>query len=220
MNEPSVFNGPEVTMHKHNRHYGDWEHRDVHNLYGFYQMMATAQGLRQRDQLRPFVLSRAFYAGSQRYVRWEAWQGATAASPGGARYLRVRRWPQVRRHLDGRQQGRLGAPARQHPDAAQREHGGPAVRGRCVAQRRCGVPLAIAPLSRGGRVCSGFRANPMQPTSAASLATRSLSCWPAGTRSAASSRSSVATRTSTRAVASRGSSCVLGARHRAGPIIR
>jgi len=68
MNEPSVFNGPEVTMHKHNRHYGDWEHRDVHNLYGFYQMMATAQGLRQRDQLRPFVLSRAFYAGSQRYV--------------------------------------------------------------------------------------------------------------------------------------------------------
>jgi len=69
MNEPSVFNGPEVTMHKHNRHYGDWEHRDVHNLYGFYQMMATAQGLRQRDQLRPFVLSRAFYAGSQRYVR-------------------------------------------------------------------------------------------------------------------------------------------------------
>ena len=35
MNEPSVFNGPEVTMHKDAMH-GAWEHRDVHNLYGFY----------------------------------------------------------------------------------------------------------------------------------------------------------------------------------------
>jgi alpha 1,3-glucosidase len=35
MNEPSVFNGPEVTMHKDAVH-GPWEHRDVHNLYGFY----------------------------------------------------------------------------------------------------------------------------------------------------------------------------------------
>ena len=41
MNEPSVFNGPEVSMHKHLRHYGDVEHRDVHNLYGFYQVMRT-----------------------------------------------------------------------------------------------------------------------------------------------------------------------------------
>ncbi|ETE61989.1 Neutral alpha-glucosidase AB, partial [Ophiophagus hannah] len=36
MNEPSVFNGPEVTMHKDAVHQGGWEHRDVHNLYGFY----------------------------------------------------------------------------------------------------------------------------------------------------------------------------------------
>lgn len=35
MNEPSVFNGPEVTMHKDALH-GVWEHRDVHNLYGLY----------------------------------------------------------------------------------------------------------------------------------------------------------------------------------------
>lgn len=35
MNEPSVFNGPEITMIKDAKH-GDWEHRDVHNLYGFY----------------------------------------------------------------------------------------------------------------------------------------------------------------------------------------
>ena len=34
MNEPSVFNGPEITMHKDAKHAGDLEHRDVHNLYG------------------------------------------------------------------------------------------------------------------------------------------------------------------------------------------
>lgn len=36
MNEPSVFNGPEVTMYKDALHQGGWEHRDLHNLYGFY----------------------------------------------------------------------------------------------------------------------------------------------------------------------------------------
>ena len=34
MNEPSVFSGPEVTMHKDAVHHGGWEHRAVHNLYG------------------------------------------------------------------------------------------------------------------------------------------------------------------------------------------
>ncbi|TKS72276.1 Neutral alpha-glucosidase AB [Collichthys lucidus] len=70
MNEPSVFNGPEVTMHKDAMH-GAWEHRDVHNLYGFYVQMATAEGLIQRSGgvERPFVLTRAFFAGSQRYDR-------------------------------------------------------------------------------------------------------------------------------------------------------
>ena len=38
MNEPSVFNGPEITMHKDCRHYRGWEHRDVHNIYGMLQV--------------------------------------------------------------------------------------------------------------------------------------------------------------------------------------
>lgn len=38
MNEPSVFSGPEITMHKDARHFDDWEHRDVHNIYGFYHV--------------------------------------------------------------------------------------------------------------------------------------------------------------------------------------
>ncbi|KAM4622088.1 neutral alpha-glucosidase AB isoform 4-T4 [Polymixia lowei] len=78
MNEPSVFNGPEVTMHKDAVH-GAWEHRDVHNLYGFYVQMATAEGLVQRSGgvERPFVLTRAFFAGSQRYGA--VWTGDNAA---------------------------------------------------------------------------------------------------------------------------------------------
>ncbi|KAM4586158.1 neutral alpha-glucosidase AB isoform 5-T5 [Fundulus diaphanus] len=78
MNEPSVFNGPEVTMHKDALH-GAWEHRDVHNLYGLYVHMATAQGLMERSGgvERPFVLTRAFFAGSQRYGA--VWTGDNAA---------------------------------------------------------------------------------------------------------------------------------------------
>lgn len=36
MNEPSVFNGPEITFHKDVKHHGGWENRDLHNLYGMY----------------------------------------------------------------------------------------------------------------------------------------------------------------------------------------
>lgn len=38
MNEPSVFDGPEQTMPRDAVHYGGWEHRELHNLYGFYQV--------------------------------------------------------------------------------------------------------------------------------------------------------------------------------------
>ncbi|GAB5572539.1 neutral alpha-glucosidase C isoform X2 [Prionailurus iriomotensis] len=69
MNEPSVFRGPELTMQKNAIHHGNWEHRELHNLYGFYQQMATAEGLIQRSKgkERPFVLTRSFFAGSQKY---------------------------------------------------------------------------------------------------------------------------------------------------------
>lgn len=36
MNEPSVFNGPEITFHKDVQHMGGFENRDLHNMYGFY----------------------------------------------------------------------------------------------------------------------------------------------------------------------------------------
>lgn len=44
MNEPSVFNGPEVTMHKDAVH-GDWENRDVHNIYGLYVVSVSPVNL-------------------------------------------------------------------------------------------------------------------------------------------------------------------------------
>ncbi|KAL4422944.1 hypothetical protein ABPG75_009141 [Micractinium tetrahymenae] len=85
MNEPSVFNGPEITMHKDNLHAGGAEHRDVHNVYGYFYHMATADGLRKRgfeewgpDGDRPFVLSRAFFAGTQRIGA--IWTGDNEAS--------------------------------------------------------------------------------------------------------------------------------------------
>ncbi|KAM5247381.1 neutral alpha-glucosidase AB isoform 2-T2 [Ctenodactylus gundi] len=82
MNEPSVFNGPEVTMLKDAQHHGGWEHRDVHNIYGLYVHMATADGLVQRSGgvERPFVLSRAFFAGSQRFGA--VWTGDNTAEWG------------------------------------------------------------------------------------------------------------------------------------------
>lgn len=73
MNEPSVFNGPETTMPKDNLHHGGWEHRDVHNLNGLTLVNATFEGLVARNKeeekaggVRPFVLTRSFFAGSQR----------------------------------------------------------------------------------------------------------------------------------------------------------
>lgn len=79
MNEPSVFRGVELTMQKDCVHHGKWEHRDIHNLYGFYQQMATAEGLIRRSggQERPFVLTRSFFAGSQRYGA--VWSGDNKA---------------------------------------------------------------------------------------------------------------------------------------------
>ncbi|GAB7351072.1 hypothetical protein MBLNU459_g1548t2 [Dothideomycetes sp. NU459] len=73
MNEPSVFNGPETTMPKDNLHHDNWEHRDVHNLNGMTLINATYEGLLARNKaeekaggVRPFVLTRSFFAGSQR----------------------------------------------------------------------------------------------------------------------------------------------------------
>lgn len=81
MNEPSVFNGPETTMPKDNIHFGNWEHRDIHNLNGLTFHNATFQAMlsRKKGELRrPFILTRSFYAGSQRLGAM--WTGDNQAS--------------------------------------------------------------------------------------------------------------------------------------------
>ncbi|KAJ3233308.1 hypothetical protein HDU81_002349 [Chytriomyces hyalinus] len=80
MNEPSVFNGPEITMPKDNLHHGGFEHREVHNIYGALQHRATAEGhlVRSDNTDRPFVLSRAFFIGTQRYGA--IWTGDNTAT--------------------------------------------------------------------------------------------------------------------------------------------
>ncbi|KAA8910207.1 hypothetical protein TRICI_004225 [Trichomonascus ciferrii] len=68
MNEPSVFDGPETSMPKDNIHYGGWEHRDIHNIHGLTFVNYTMKSLNKRygNKQRPFILTRSFFAGSQR----------------------------------------------------------------------------------------------------------------------------------------------------------
>uniref|UniRef100_A0A6A7FRA2 Glucosidase II subunit alpha n=2 Tax=Hirondellea gigas TaxID=1518452 RepID=A0A6A7FRA2_9CRUS len=83
MNEPSVFNGPEVTMQKDCLHPGlGVEHREIHNANGMLFHASTYEGLLMRSnyQLRPFVLTRAAYAGSQRSTA--IWTGDNTAEWG------------------------------------------------------------------------------------------------------------------------------------------
>ena len=70
MNEPSVFNGPEVTMPKDLMHVGNVEHREMHNIYGHLYVMGTHAGhlKRSNNELRPFILTRSAFAGTQRYI--------------------------------------------------------------------------------------------------------------------------------------------------------
>ncbi|PON37661.1 Glycoside hydrolase [Trema orientale] len=69
----------EVSMPRDALHLGGVEHREVHNAYGYYFHMATSNGLVKRGdgKDRPFVLSRAFFAGSQRYGA--VWTGDNTA---------------------------------------------------------------------------------------------------------------------------------------------
>ncbi|KAJ3105797.1 hypothetical protein HDU96_008437 [Phlyctochytrium bullatum] len=82
MNEPSVFTGPERTLAKDSVHVNGYEHRDVHNIYGALQQRSSFEGhlLRSDGQERPFVLTRSFFAGSQRFGA--VWTGDNAAKWG------------------------------------------------------------------------------------------------------------------------------------------
>jgi len=81
MNEPSIFKNDQSTFPKSLIHYGNVENREVHNLYGLLNAASTQKGLINRNpgnNIRPFVLTRSFFAGVQRYA-W-TWSGDNTAS--------------------------------------------------------------------------------------------------------------------------------------------
>ena len=82
MNEPSVFVYPTKTMPLDTVHYVEQrktDHREIHNVFGMGNVRGTYDGLRKlRPDQRPFVLTRAAYAGTQRYAA--TWTGDNTAS--------------------------------------------------------------------------------------------------------------------------------------------
>lgn len=80
MNEPALFGTPTKTMPADVVHRIDSDdfaprnasHAEIHNIYGMQNTRATFDGLRAlRPDERPFVMTRASYAGGQRYaVTW------------------------------------------------------------------------------------------------------------------------------------------------------
>ena len=82
MNEPSVFDVPTKTVDLsvvHRTDYGKSPHARNHNIYGMQMTRATYDGVRRLlPTERPFVLTRASYAGGHRYS--SAWTGDNVSS--------------------------------------------------------------------------------------------------------------------------------------------
>ncbi len=87
MNEPSIFNSPTGTMPLDVVHRIDEPgfqtrtatHAEIHNVYGMENSRATFEGLLAiKPDLRPFVLTRATYAGGQRYAA--TWTGDNSST--------------------------------------------------------------------------------------------------------------------------------------------
>ncbi|HUX43468.1 MAG TPA: glycoside hydrolase family 31 protein [Terracidiphilus sp.] len=87
MNEPSVFSGPDKTMPLDTVHRIEEPgfetrtatHREIHNILGMENERATYDGLlKLRPNERPFVLTRATYAGGQRFGF--TWTGDNSAT--------------------------------------------------------------------------------------------------------------------------------------------
>jgi alpha-glucosidase len=91
MNEPALFErGDDKTMPLNNIHRVQdrledggqdrlTDHREIHNVFGMQNVRATYEGLlKLNPDQRPFVLTRAAYAGTQRYAA--TWTGDNTAS--------------------------------------------------------------------------------------------------------------------------------------------
>ena len=73
MNEPASFKGPLPDDVVFTDEDSPADHRRMHNLYGHLMAKATYEGLKELDGRRPFVITRACYAGTQKYAT--CWTG-------------------------------------------------------------------------------------------------------------------------------------------------
>lgn len=67
MNEPASFNGPlpeDVQFKNDGR---NTDHTEIHNVYGHLMAKGTFEGIKKYSGKRPFVITRAAYAGTQKY---------------------------------------------------------------------------------------------------------------------------------------------------------
>ncbi|EAR01914.1 glycoside hydrolase family 31 protein [Maribacter sp. HTCC2170] len=82
MNEPAVMEVPSKTAPLDTRHNYDGHpctHRKAHNVYGMQMVRATYEGIKKYVYpKRPFVITRAAYAGTQRYS--STWTGDNVAT--------------------------------------------------------------------------------------------------------------------------------------------
>lgn len=73
MNEPASFRGPLPHDVMFTDEGEPMKHEEMHNIYGHLMAKATYEGLKRLDNRRPFVITRACYAGTQKYAT--AWTG-------------------------------------------------------------------------------------------------------------------------------------------------
>ena len=73
MNEPASFNGPLPEDIVFNNDGTLVTHKEIHNVYGHMMDKATYEGIKSATNKRPFVVTRACYAGSQKYAT--VWTG-------------------------------------------------------------------------------------------------------------------------------------------------
>ncbi len=82
MNEPAIFERADKTMPLDTVHSFEGrltDHREAHNVYGMENARATYEGLlKLSPEQRPFVLTRAAFAGAQRYAA--TWTGDNSAT--------------------------------------------------------------------------------------------------------------------------------------------
>lgn len=82
MNEPAIFERADKTMPLDTVHSVEGrktDHREIHNVFGMENARATYEGLlRLQPDVRPFVLTRAAYAGAQRYA--STWTGDNSST--------------------------------------------------------------------------------------------------------------------------------------------